>query len=278
MPDDSPDPTVEPFGCMSSMPPRCRTSARGSCSPSRCRIWRPCATTLRRRTAIRLTSSWRRSPRPGRSTARTRPSRHDPAPRAGRAGVEIPGLRRPRSSRPPQGEPALGALRVSGQRRRDRVRRDHEVCFKVETHNHPSAHRALTAARTPGVGGVIRDVLGRARAEADLQHRRVLRRPARHPAGRTARRACSIPDGSSTGWSRASRDYGNRMGIPTVNGAVVFDPRYLGNPLVFCGTVGVIARAATSHEAVEPGDRIVVARRAHRPRRHSRRDVLARSS
>ena len=29
------------------------------------------------------------------------------------------------------------------------------------------------------------------------------------------------------------RDYGNRMGIPTVNGAVCFDPRYLGNPLVF---------------------------------------------
>jgi phosphoribosylformylglycinamidine (FGAM) synthase-like enzyme len=31
------------------------------------------------------------------------------------------------------------------------------------------------------------------------------------------------------------RDYGNRMGIPTVNGAVYFDERYLGNPLVYCG-------------------------------------------
>ena len=36
------------------------------------------------------------------------------------------------------------------------------------------------------------------------------------------------------------RDYGNRMGIPTVNGAVCFDQRYLANPLVFCGTVGLI--------------------------------------
>ena len=36
------------------------------------------------------------------------------------------------------------------------------------------------------------------------------------------------------------RDYGNRMGIPTVNGAVYFDPRYLGNPLVYCGTVGIL--------------------------------------
>ncbi|MCD4727833.1 MAG: phosphoribosylformylglycinamidine synthase, partial [Pirellulales bacterium] len=38
------------------------------------------------------------------------------------------------------------------------------------------------------------------------------------------------------------RDYGNRMGIPTVNGAIYFDPRYLGNPLVYCGNVGLIPR------------------------------------
>src|SRR5262249_10392593 len=52
------------------------------------------------------------------------------------------------------------------------------------------------------------------------------------------------------------RDYGNRMGIPTVNGAVCFDERYLGNPLVYCGTVGLIPveRAA---KAARPGDLIV---------------------
>ena len=38
------------------------------------------------------------------------------------------------------------------------------------------------------------------------------------------------------------RDYGNRMGIPTVNGAVYFDSRYLGNPLVYCGDVGILPR------------------------------------
>ena len=32
-------------------------------------------------------------------------------------------------------------------------------------------------------------------------------------------------------------DYGNRLGIPTLNGAVLFDERYLANPLVFCGTL-----------------------------------------
>jgi phosphoribosylformylglycinamidine synthase len=36
------------------------------------------------------------------------------------------------------------------------------------------------------------------------------------------------------------RDYGNRMGIPTVNGAIYFDERYLGNPIVYCGNIGLM--------------------------------------
>jgi phosphoribosylformylglycinamidine synthase len=39
---------------------------------------------------------------------------------------------------------------------------------------------------------------------------------------------------------RGVRDYGNRMGIPTVNGAIQFDETFIYNPLVFCGTAGVI--------------------------------------
>ena len=52
------------------------------------------------------------------------------------------------------------------------------------------------------------------------------------------------------------RDYGNRIGIPTVNGAIVFDERYLANPLVFCGTVGLIPRDKALKEP-RPGDLIV---------------------
>jgi phosphoribosylformylglycinamidine synthase len=59
-----------------------------------------------------------------------------------------------------------------------------------------------------------------------------------------------------TGVVAGVRDYGNRMGIPTVNGAVVADPRYLANPLVFCGTVGVLPRGMAA-KRVAPGDRIV---------------------
>jgi len=50
------------------------------------------------------------------------------------------------------------------------------------------------------------------------------------------------------------RDYGNRMGIPTVNGAVLAEPGYLANPLVFCGTVGVLPRGM-AHKKARTGDR-----------------------
>lgn len=38
------------------------------------------------------------------------------------------------------------------------------------------------------------------------------------------------------------------MGIPTVNGAIQFDPTYIYNPLVFCGTAGVIPRGTSSRK------------------------------
>ena len=52
------------------------------------------------------------------------------------------------------------------------------------------------------------------------------------------------------------RDYGNRMGIPTIAGAVYFDDRYVGNPLVFCGCVGLLPRDLV-HGQARPGDRII---------------------
>jgi phosphoribosylformylglycinamidine synthase len=47
------------------------------------------------------------------------------------------------------------------------------------------------------------------------------------------------------------------MGIPTVNGAITFDARYLGNPLVYCGCVGLMPRNRIDKGA-RPGDRIVL--------------------
>ena len=53
------------------------------------------------------------------------------------------------------------------------------------------------------------------------------------------------------------RDYGNRMGIPTVNGGVVFHDDYLGNPLVYAGCVGVIPLDKCFGDP-KPGDRIII--------------------
>lgn len=130
-----------------------------------------------------------------------------------------------------------------------------DTCFKVETHNHPSALEPYGGANT-GIGGVIRDPMG---------------------TGLGARPVCNtdifcfappdLPDEElppgvlhprvvARGVVAGVRDYGNRMGIPTVNGAICFDPRYLGNPLVFCGNVAMIP-VGLSEKAARPGDLVV---------------------
>ena len=52
-------------------------------------------------------------------------------------------------------------------------------------------------------------------------------------------------------------DYGNKMGIPTVAGAIRFDDGYTANPLVFCGCVGLLPTGSHPRGA-RPGDRVVV--------------------
>jgi len=55
---------------------------------------------------------------------------------------------------------------------------------------------------------------------------------------------------------------GNKSGIPTVNGSIVFDDRFAGKPLVFCGTAGIMPREINGepgHEkSIRPGDLIVM--------------------
>ena len=53
-------------------------------------------------------------------------------------------------------------------------------------------------------------------------------------------------------------DYGNRMGIPTSNGSIFFDERYVGNPLVYCGTVGIMPSNMSQKGMQKPGDLVVV--------------------
>jgi phosphoribosylformylglycinamidine synthase len=132
----------------------------------------------------------------------------------------------------------------------------YNVCFKVETHNRPSAIEPYGGANT-GVGGVIRDPLGTGLGAKPVCSTDVFcfappdTPPESLPAG------VLHPVKVMKGVVAGVRDYGNRMGIPTVNGAVCFDERYLGNPLVFCGTVGVIP-VDRCKKQVRPGDLVVV--------------------
>jgi phosphoribosylformylglycinamidine synthase subunit PurSL len=133
---------------------------------------------------------------------------------------------------------------------------DWDVCFKVETHNHPSAIDPYGGAGT-GIGGVIRDILGvglgaRPIANTDAFFVGPLDLPADQvPKG------CMHPRRILRGVVQGVRDYGNRMGIPTVNGGVWVHKDYIGNPLVYAGTVGLMPRWAAT-KSVAPGDAIVV--------------------
>jgi phosphoribosylformylglycinamidine synthase II len=133
--------------------------------------------------------------------------------------------------------------------------KDYNVCFKVETHNHPSALEPFGGANT-GVGGVIRDILGTGLAARPLCNTDIFCfAPPDTPASQLPAGALH-PRRVMKGVISGVRDYGNKMGIPTVNGAIVFDSHFAGNPLVFCGNVGLIPRGK-EHKRVGKGDMIV---------------------
>ncbi|HRW51024.1 MAG TPA: phosphoribosylformylglycinamidine synthase subunit PurL, partial [Caldilinea sp.] len=127
------------------------------------------------------------------------------------------------------------------------------LAFKVETHNHPSALEPFGGANT-GVGGVVRDVIGvsaRPIATTDV----LCFGPQDFPVDQVPEgmlHPARIADGVVAGVG----DYGNKLGLPTVNGAVIYDEGYLGNPLVFCGCAGLLPHGKHP-TAVQRGDLVV---------------------
>src|SRR4029450_2790725 len=130
------------------------------------------------------------------------------------------------------------------------------VCFKVETHNHPSAIEPYGGANT-GLGGVIRDPMGTGLGAKPICNTDVFCFAPPDTAPESLPPGVLHPLQVMKGVVAGVRDYGNRMGIPTVNGAVCFDDRYLGNQLVFCGTGGLL-RIDRCHKERKAGDLIVV--------------------
>ncbi|MBI4642103.1 MAG: phosphoribosylformylglycinamidine synthase II, partial [Candidatus Tectomicrobia bacterium] len=102
------------------------------------------------------------------------------------------------------------------------------VCFKVESHNHPSAVEPYQGAAT-GVGGIIRDIFTMgARPIALLDSLRF--------GSLTSARSRYLFGGVVAGIA----GYGNAIGIPTVGGEVYFDEVYEENPLVNVMCVGIV--------------------------------------
>ncbi|MFA5794668.1 MAG: phosphoribosylformylglycinamidine synthase subunit PurL [Candidatus Brocadiia bacterium] len=131
------------------------------------------------------------------------------------------------------------------------------VCFKVETHNHPSAIEPYGGSGT-GIGGVIRDCMGVGLGARPIFNTDIFCFAAPDLPMAKVPRGVLHPRRLLKGVVGGVRDYGNRMGIPTVNGALYFDQRYIGNPLVYCGTVGIMPRNKCFKHS-EPGDLILVA-------------------
>ncbi|MFH0755003.1 MAG: phosphoribosylformylglycinamidine synthase subunit PurL [Candidatus Omnitrophota bacterium] len=132
-----------------------------------------------------------------------------------------------------------------------------DLCFKAETHNHPSALEPFGGSNT-GVGGVIRDILGTGLGAKPVCNTDVFCfAPPDFPADKLPAGALH-PKRVMKGVVSGVRDYGNKMGIPTVNGAICFHDHYVGNPLVFCGTIGLLPRGMDK-KAAKKGDLVVVA-------------------
>ena len=137
---------------------------------------------------------------------------------------------------------------------------DYNLVFKVETHNSPSALDPYGGALT-GIVGVNRDPFGTGRGATLIFNTDVFcfaspfyekELPARilHPR--------RIYEGVREGVEHG----GNKSGIPTVNGCIVFDDRFLGKPLVYCGTGGIMPARLngrpTHTKEIQSGDLVVM--------------------
>ncbi|MDI6916830.1 MAG: phosphoribosylformylglycinamidine synthase subunit PurL [Thermoplasmatales archaeon] len=132
----------------------------------------------------------------------------------------------------------------------------HAYALRIESHNHPSAVEPYGGAAT-GIGGIVRDILCMGCqpvalvdplffGNLDIEYKKL-------PKG------VKHPKYLFSGVVSGIRDYGNRIGIPTVSGCVYFDKNYVGNPLVNVGCVGIGKKENITRSAVKKiGDLLVL--------------------
>ena len=137
---------------------------------------------------------------------------------------------------------------------------EYNLVCKVETHNTPSALDPYGGALT-GIVGVNRDSFGTGKGARLIFNTDVfcLATPFyNEPLPPRLLHPRRIYEGVREGVEHG----GNKSGIPTVNGSLVFDDRYLGKPLVYCGTGGIMPRQVRGEPSqvkrALPGDLVVM--------------------
>lgn len=141
-----------------------------------------------------------------------------------------------------------------------RFNKRYNLAFKVETHNTPSALDPYGGALT-GIVGVNRDPFGTGMGAKLIFNTNVFCFAPPDYKGMIPPRLLH-PKRVLEGVREGVEHGGNKSGIPTVNGSLVFDENYLGKPLVFCGTCGIMPREIQGKPSYEKmalkGDAIVM--------------------
>ncbi|UYZ62664.1 phosphoribosylformylglycinamidine synthase subunit PurL [Hymenobacter weizhouensis] len=134
--------------------------------------------------------------------------------------------------------------------------------WKVETHNSPSAIDPYGGAIT-GILGNNRDPLATGIGGARLLFNTNVLCFGNPEFSGTLLSNQLHPRRIFEGVRKGIEDGGNKSGVPTVNGAIVFDDRYAGKPLVYCGTGAVmpmqLAGLDSWEKKIDPQDRIIMA-------------------
>lgn len=130
------------------------------------------------------------------------------------------------------------------------------LCVKAETHNSPSALDPYGGAIT-GIVGVNRDILGTGIGAKPIFNTNVLCFGYPQTPDSQVPKSLMHPREIMEGVHRGIVDGGNQSGIPTAAGAFLFDDSFLGKPLVFCGTGGIMPETVNGRpsweKTVRPG-------------------------
>ncbi|MBN1785699.1 MAG: phosphoribosylformylglycinamidine synthase subunit PurL [Candidatus Methanofastidiosa archaeon] len=117
--------------------------------------------------------------------------------------------------------------------------KDHAYAVALESHNHPSAIEPYGGAAT-GIGGILRDVVCMGAQPIALVDPIFFAPPT--TSSELIPKGVKHPKYIFSGVVDGIRDYGNRVGIPTVSGMTAFHKGYLGNCLVNVGCVGIVKK------------------------------------